>query len=113
MVVDNFIRSWLAMTVDDQRVVHYGLGETARWCLGVFYANYRMMVSQDADRLQHVMSFLVGLFQRHGLTTKLAKPRTMKFQNDALQLGMSMESKYLRCTGMGDSYRVRLWSRIP
>ena len=28
VVVDNVIRTWLAMTVEDQRVDHYGLLET-------------------------------------------------------------------------------------
>ena len=38
VVVDNVIRTWLSMTVEDQRVAHNGLGDTARRCMGVFYA---------------------------------------------------------------------------
>ena len=34
MVVENIIRTWLAMTVEDQRLVHDGLGEAVGWCLG-------------------------------------------------------------------------------
>ena len=32
MVVDNVIRTWLSMTVEDQRVAHDGLGDTAGRC---------------------------------------------------------------------------------
>ena len=35
VVVDNVVITWMAMTVKYHRVAHYGLGETARWCLGV------------------------------------------------------------------------------
>ena len=31
--VDNLIRTWLAMTVEDQRVAHYGLEEAVGRCL--------------------------------------------------------------------------------
>ena len=33
VVADNIIRTWLAMTVEDQRVDHDGLGETVGRCL--------------------------------------------------------------------------------
>ena len=31
VVVENVIRNWLAMTVEDQRVARDGLGETIGW----------------------------------------------------------------------------------
>ena len=31
VVVDNFIQAWFAMTVEEQRVAHNGLGETVGW----------------------------------------------------------------------------------
>ena len=43
VVVDNVIRTWLAMTVKDQRLAHNRLGETVGWCLGVFYADDGMV----------------------------------------------------------------------
>ena len=39
LVVDNVIRTWLAMTADYQRVAHYRLVETFGRCLRVLYAN--------------------------------------------------------------------------
>ena len=62
MVVGNVIRTWLAMTVEDQRVAYDGLGDTARRCLIVFYANDGIVVSRDTDWLSHSMNVLVGLF---------------------------------------------------
>ena len=44
VVVDNFIRTWLAMIVENQRVGHYGLGEIVGWCLVVFYSDDDMVI---------------------------------------------------------------------
>ena len=67
MVVDNVIRTWLAMTVEDQRVYHDGFGETVRQCLGVFYAEDDMVISRNLDWIKYVMNVLVGLFIMYGL----------------------------------------------
>ena len=37
VVMANFIRTWMAMTVEYHRVARDGLGEAAGGCLGVFY----------------------------------------------------------------------------
>ena len=62
VVVENIIRTWLAITVDDQRVAHDRLREAVRRCLGVFYADDGMVGSRDSEWLQHLMNILVGLF---------------------------------------------------
>ena len=62
MVVENIIRTWLAMTVEDQRVDHNGMGEAVGWCLGVFYADDGMVGSIDTEWLQHSINVQVGLF---------------------------------------------------
>ena len=49
LVVDNVIRIWLDMIVEDQRVAHDGLGETVGRCLGVFYADDGMVCSCDLE----------------------------------------------------------------
>ena len=102
LVVENVIRTWMTMTVEDQRVAHDGLGETVGRCLGVFYANYGMVGSHDSDWLQHVMNILIGLFKRYGLMANVAKSLTMTFQPGALQVGMLEESMALNYTGVGD-----------
>ena len=87
VLVENFIRIWLAMTVDDQRVDHNGMGETSGRCLGVFYANEGMMGSGDADRLHHSMNFLVSLFQWYYLLAKVDKSHSMTCQPGTLRSG--------------------------
>ena len=62
VVVDNAILTWLAMTVEYQRVYQYGLVETFGQCLGVFYNDDNMVRSRDPDWLQHSMNVLVSLF---------------------------------------------------
>ena len=113
MLVDNFIRTWLTMIVEDQRVDHGGLGETIGRCLGVLYAEDGMVVSQDADWMQRSMNILVGLFLRYVLAANVAKSCTMTCQHGALRLGMSEEANDLKCTGVGDSYRVRILIITP
>ena len=62
MVVEIFIRTWLATRVEDQRVAHNSLVEAVGKCLGLFYANDDMVGSRYLDCLQHLMNVLVGLF---------------------------------------------------
>ena len=90
-----------------------GLGETFGKCLGVFYDEYGMVISCKPDWMQNVMNVLVGLFRRYGLAENFAKSRTMICQPGALQAGMSEEAMVMECTGVVDSYWVRLRRRIP
>ena len=62
VIVKNIIRTWLAITVDDQRVAHDRMREAVGRCLGVFYADDGMVGSRDSEWLQHLMNILVGLF---------------------------------------------------
>ena len=84
VVVDNFIRIWLAITVEDQRLARDRLVETVLWCLGVLYPNDCMVGSQNADWLKHSMNILVGLFQGYGLAANFFKSRTMMCKPGAL-----------------------------
>ena len=111
--MDNVIRIWLSFTVEDQRVAHDGLGETDGRCLGVFYTNYGMARSQDADLLQHSMNVLVCLFQHYGLADNISKLCMMTFQPDALRSGVSEEAEVLKCMGVEDLYQVKLLRSIP
>ena len=113
LVVDNVIRTWLNRTVEDQRVSHDGLGYTLGRCLGFFNATNRIVGSRNSDWLQHAMNILVVLFIRYGLVANIAESRTMTCQPSALRAEMPEESIALKCTGVGDSYRMRLQKRIP
>ena len=113
MVVDNVVRTWIDMTVEDHRVAYARLGETVGRSLGVFYADLFMVVSRDVDWIQHPMNVLVGLYWRYGLASNFAKSQTMTCQPGALQSGISAEAKYLKRMGVGDLYCVRLRRPIP
>ena len=113
MDVESVIRTWLDMTVEYQRVAHKGKGDDVERCLGVFYTNDRMVGSRDAEWLQQLMNILVSLFWRYGLAANVAKSRIMTCQTGVLRSGMSEKSKALKCTGVVDSYCVRLWQHIP
>ena len=48
VLVDNFIRTWLDMVEEYQRLSHERLGDIVGRCLVVFYANYGMVILRDA-----------------------------------------------------------------
>ena len=76
-MVDNVIRTWLAMTVEDQRVAHDGMGDTVGRCLGLFYANNDMVGSHDLDWLQNTINILVGLVRRYVLDSNVENSSTI------------------------------------
>ena len=49
VVADNFIRTWMAMMVEDQRMEHEDPGETIGRCLGVFYADNGMFGYHNSE----------------------------------------------------------------
>ena len=106
--VDNVIRTWLAITVEDQRVARNKLVETVGWCLGVFYDDDVMVGSRESNWLQHAMNVLVGLCRRYGLAANVEKSRTMTCHPRALRVGMLEEDMELKCTGVGDLYQLIL-----
>ena len=108
VVVDNVIKTWLAMTIKDQRVPHDGLGETIGRCLGVLYSDNSMVSSRDSACLKHTMNVLVGLVRRYGLAANVSKSRTMTCHTGISRAGMLEEAMPLKCAGVGDLYRVRL-----
>ena len=113
VVVYRVIRTWLVMTVEDQRVANYRLGDTVGQCLGVFYDNDGMVGSLDSDWLQHNMNVLFGLFRRYVLDANVANSNTITCQPGTLQAGISEDAMVLKCTGLGDLYQVRLRRKIP
>ena len=92
MVVENFKRTWLDMTLKDQRVAHDGLGDTVGRCLGVFYSNAGMVKSRDSDWIQHAMNVLFGIFRRYGLAANVSKSHTMTCHPGALRARMLEEA---------------------
>ena len=62
LIVDNVVRNWLALVVEDQLVTQEGLGLLVGRCLGLFYVDYGMVVSQDPEWLQGSLNVLIVLF---------------------------------------------------
>ena len=60
--VENVIKKWLAMTVEDQRVPQDGMVEAVGRYLGVFYAYDSMVGYRDSKWLQYSLNVLFGLF---------------------------------------------------
>ena len=108
VVVDNVIWAWLDITVEDHRVAHNELGEAFGRCMGVLYADNGMVGSIYPDWMQHSINVLVGIFWQYGLAANVTKSCPMICQPGALRSGMSTEAKALKCTGVGDSYCVRI-----
>ena len=51
IALENFIQTWLEITVEDHRVAHDGMVEAVRQFLGVFYTDDGIVVSRDAEGL--------------------------------------------------------------
>ena len=49
LIVENVARNWLEMTAEDQLVVHEGLELAVGRCMGLFYADNRVVVSWDPE----------------------------------------------------------------
>ena len=52
MVVDNVVRSWLSISVEDKLVTHDGLGLEVGQCMGMFCTDDDLVGSQAPKWLQ-------------------------------------------------------------
>ena len=96
------------MTVEDHRVSHDVLVETVGRCLGLLYVNNGIFGSCNPGWIQRSMNILFSHFRSYVLAAKVAESHTMTCQPRSLQEGMLEEAMALKCTSLGDSYRVRL-----
>ena len=87
VVLDNGIRTWLDITVEDKMVDHERMVETGVRCFGVFYDNDDVVRLYDLDWMQHIMYVVVVLFRKYGLAANVANSRTMTCQPGALWAG--------------------------
>ena len=76
------------MTVEEQLVVHEGLGLAVGRCMVLFYADDRVVGSRDPERLQGEMNVLIVLFRRYGLVANYAKSKAIPCQLGILRFGM-------------------------
>ena len=65
------------MTVDNQLVTHEGLGLSVGRYVGLFYASYGVVGSQDMEWLQVALNVFISLFPRYELVAYVAKSKAM------------------------------------
>ena len=59
LLVDNVVRNWIMLTVEDQLVTQEGLVVVVGMCLGLFYADYGVVGSQDQECLQGTLNTFI------------------------------------------------------
>ena len=61
------------MKLEDDVVIHNGLGYLVGQRLGVFYADYSLLGLRYPEWIQGYLKLLIGLFHKIGLMANLAK----------------------------------------
>ena len=112
VVVDNVVRTWLEMTVEDQLVAHEVLGLNMGICVGFFYAYNGMIRTWDSEWLQNALNILISLFRRYGIVTSITKSWTMACKPGALWSAILEEAVGWKFTLVEVSYREQLQRRI-
>ena len=87
VVVGNYIRTWLVMRLEYQKVDQDRLGETVGRCVVVFCAANGMVGLRDLNWLQQSMNVHVGLFRRYGLAANVTNSHRMTCQPISFQRG--------------------------
>ena len=113
MKVDIVVRHCMYMTVEDEWVIHNGLGHVVMWILGIFYSDDGLLGFHDPEWIQGVLNVLIGLLRRIGLMGNFAKSKMMTCQSGAIRLVMSEEVVERISTGKGDTYLEKLRCCLP
>ena len=92
IIVDNVVRNWLDLAVEDKVVFHEGLGLGVGHCLGSFYAGNSMVGSWDPEWTQGAINVLIDLSWRYGLVSNVAKSKAMVCQPGVIRSGMLEEA---------------------
>ena len=89
VMVDNVVRKWMEMTVEDQELEQDGFCLDVGICRVFFCADDGMIRSRELEWIQNALNVLIGLFRRYRIVANVAKSWTITFQLRALQSGMS------------------------
>ena len=107
MQIDNVIRHWLTLVIEDPTVGSDGLGLTVAERLVLFYADDGLLSARESGWLQQALDVLVSLFWRIGLSANADKTKTMTCFPGHICTGLSEEAHTRMMTGEGDSYKTR------
>ena len=67
LIVENMVRNYLALTVEDQLVTQEGLGLAVGRCMGFLYTGDVVLGMQDLGWLQGALNVLIGLLCQYRL----------------------------------------------
>ena len=65
LIVNNVVRNWLSLTVEDKLVAHEVLVLVVGRCLGLLYSDDSVVGLQDLEWLNVALNVLIGLFRRY------------------------------------------------
>ena len=78
--------------VGDQLFTQVVPGLAVGRCMGIFYDDYGMVVSQDLEWIQGALNMLIDLLRSYGLVENLAKSKARTCQTVKLRYGISEEA---------------------
>ena len=78
----------ISLVVEAEAVIHEVLGHVVGHRLGVFYADDGLLLSQHPKWIQVALNILIGLFQKIGLATNVAKLKKMTCQPGSIRSGI-------------------------
>ena len=99
--------------MEEQLVAQEGLGLAVGRCLGIFFTENDMVVSQDPGLIMGALNVLIGLFRRYGLVVNFAKYKAVTCNLGTLRYRMSEESVVQRYTRRWETYCKRPRWQIP
>ena len=77
LIVDNVVRNWLSLVVEDQLVSQEVLVLVVGRCLGLFFVYNGVVGLWYPTWLQGALNVLIGIFHRYGLVANVAKYKSM------------------------------------
>ena len=115
VAVDNMVRHWLSMTVEDDVVIFKGLVHAVGRSMGVLYADNGLLGSRGLEWLQGDPNVRFGLFRQIGLMANIAKSKTMMCQQGMIRSGIleevvgwrSMGKEVPTCRGYSVGFHAR------
>ena len=89
MAVDNVVRNWLSMKVEDDAVIHYGLRHALGWSMAEFYAGDIPVGPRDLEWMQGSLNVIIDLFCHIGLMANVTMSKMMTCQPGTIRSVMS------------------------
>ena len=109
VVVEHVVPYCLSMTLEEDTVVHDGLGHAVWRIIVVFYAENGIIGSWFLEWIQGSLNIFIGLFCQIGLVDNFVDSKTMTCQLGSIWSVISEEAVGQISTVIGDNYRERLW----